>query len=777
MSSPVSSTCSICAEPLPQDGGGHCPRCLLGIAQGEAPSRPEGEWLVGSRIGDNSEYEIIAELGEGGMGAVYLAEQQSPVQRTVAIKAIKSCRDSNRLLERFAGERQAIAMMEHPNIASIYDAGLSAKGRPFIVMEWVDGLPIDKYCDAQSLSVKQRIDLFFGVISAIEHAHLKGVAHCDLKPGNILIGGDSLPAAKVIDFGLARAVSPEARSVDSGGEVIAAGTPGFMAPEQRPDADGDVDGRADIFALGAVLRALIGEVELRGNGDLSAIVEKATAADRELRYQAATQLADDLRCYQASQPVGARPATGWYLAGKFAKRHRAAIAVTVFAGVGLVVATIVSSALAVRAHKAEKQAQSRQLQSEELVEFMLDELYGTLKDSGRLEPLSEVAEAAHSYYESIETSDHEKQVIGRSNSLAKIAEIRLIQGDQTAALSAAHGADNVLTEAMEAAPFPSQALRFEVSMRRAKLGVMLRRTEGVAAGNEYIQSAIELCEELLEEGGPMQHEHRSYLAGYYHVLGSSSDMLGDSKSALEWYQKARSVRQLLLDMEPANPARHDDLAEISQDLAKVEREFGRRDEAKSLLDEALRLRSAIPKLHPGQLRWVAHLAKTHLEIAHFHRHGGETEQAMAAAMKSVEIWRDLLPAAEGNTLWLGEYATALDEFVVIAQKAGLAERVEVQAEEVIQLREDLVRMQRTARSSLMLLRSRVNAARVAENQSKYQQALERYRLLLVEAEAVQKRFPDAVPRDRQGIENALGVARRGTERIGRYLAEAEPNSS
>jgi serine/threonine-protein kinase len=252
-------TCSECGTPL--DDKGLCPRCLLalGLATSElgtlhrltvAPPAPLG-LATGSRIGP---YRILQLLGEGGMGAVYLVEQKEPIERRVALKVIKLGMDSKEVIARFESERQALAMMDHPNIARVYDAGATAEGPPFFVMEYVPGIPITQYCDQQRLTAHERIELFLPVCRAIHHAHQKGILHRDVKPSNVLVSvQEGKPQAKVIDFGLAKAL--HRRLTDK--TVFTAlgmlvGTPEYMSPEQAVMTELGVDTTTDIYSLGVL---------------------------------------------------------------------------------------------------------------------------------------------------------------------------------------------------------------------------------------------------------------------------------------------------------------------------------------------------------------------------------------------------------------------------------------------------------------------------------------------------------------------------------------------
>jgi serine/threonine protein kinase len=318
-------------------------------------------------------YRVLERIGEGGMGVIYKAEQRVPVRRVVALKVIKLGMDTKEVLARFEAERQALALMSHPGIARVLDAGATETGRPFFAMEFVAGVPLTKYCVDQKLSTRQRLELLVQVCNAVQHAHQKGIIHRDLKPSNILVTlVDGKPVPKVIDFGIAKATSQVLTAqtlFTQTGALI--GTPEYMSPEQAQTGGLDVDTRTDIYSLGVILYELltgslpfdpqalrtaglegmarmIRESEpqkpstrlsgtpganahdtkmLQGElkGDLDWIVLKAMEKDRTRRYESASALAQDLERYLNDEPVLARPPSTRYRVGKFVQRHRGSV--------------------------------------------------------------------------------------------------------------------------------------------------------------------------------------------------------------------------------------------------------------------------------------------------------------------------------------------------------------------------------------------------------------------------------------------------------------------
>lgn len=381
----------------------------------------------GDRIG---RYKVLEQIGEGGCGVVYVAEQEEPVRRRVALKVIKLGMDTKQVIARFEAERQALAMMDHPNIAKVLDAGATETGRPYFVMELVRGIKITDYCDENHLAPRERLELFTQVCWAVQHAHQKGIIHRDIKPSNILVTvNDGRAVPKVIDFGIAKAT--QGRLTDQ--TVYTAfeqfiGTPAYMSPEQAVMTSLDIDTRSDIYSLGVLLYELLtgrtpfdtaelmqggldamrksirerepmrpstrliglSDVELtttakrRGadaprlitllRGDLDWIVMKALEKDRTRRYDTANALAADISRYLHNQAVEARPPSKIYRLQKLVRRNKLAFAAALALMSALTLGAIVSASQAIRAKRAEATAMQAQKQAEAMNRFLTEDL-------------------------------------------------------------------------------------------------------------------------------------------------------------------------------------------------------------------------------------------------------------------------------------------------------------------------------------------------------------------------------------------------------------------
>ena len=417
-------------------------------------------------------YKLLERIGEGGMAVVYMAEQQEPIRRKVALKIIKLGMDTKQVIARFEAERQALAMMDHPNIAKVFDAGSTEAGRPYFVMELVTGVSITRYCDENRLGTKARLRLFMQVCAAVQHAHQKGIIHRDIKPANVMVTmHDGVPTPKVIDFGIAKATNQrltEKTLFTRYAHII--GTPAYMSPEQADLSDIDVDTRSDIYSLGVLLYELLtgtppfSEDQLRQagylemhrvireeeptkpsiklsmlgdtltevalhreatpdvlerlvRGDLDWIVMKSLEKDRTRRYDSTSQLLDDIQRHLRREPVSAGPPTAWYRVKKFVQRRQGLMTATAAVALAIVAGCLVSFVLYIQATRARQREATARADAQAVTTFLAGDLLASVypeKTKGQEVTVRYILASA---------SEHlEERLIGSPRARAKVHE-------------------------------------------------------------------------------------------------------------------------------------------------------------------------------------------------------------------------------------------------------------------------------------------------------------------------------------------------------------------
>jgi serine/threonine protein kinase/tetratricopeptide (TPR) repeat protein len=629
------NACKHCEKPLPENHSGRiCPACLMAealqvseVLEGGSleETNPESyresaipDSLEGTKIGLDGRYKLLQKIGEGGFGTVYMAEQSKPVRRRVAVKILKAGMDTRQFVARFEAERQALAMMDHPNIARIIDGGESEQGRPFLVMELVRGIPITTFCDEQNFGTEQRLNLFTKVCRAVQHAHQKGIIHRDLKPGNILVTVEdgAEPVPKVIDFGVAKAADTPLtdKTLFTRFEQMI-GTPAYMSPEQAgTHASHDVDTRADIYALGVLLYELltgttpIEEATLKGaafdevrrilredeaprpsarlsslelerrttiaksrdtqsvtlgrqlRGDLDWIVMKAIEKDRRRRYDTANALAADVERHLEDEPVSAGPPTAAYRTGKFLRRHKSTVAVAAAMLLLLVVGIAASSWQAIRATAEKRRA------------------------------------------------NEEKQHAIEAEALA---EDRLVE---------AEAISGFLTGMFES----------------AKPG-----TEDGGRAVTVVES-LKIAEKKLEEDAEMPAERRAVLqksiAGVYRSLGLYPDAVALGEQVLE-YCSAKHGEQ------------HPDTLKAKKNLATYYDDVDRWDEAQAMREEVLaESRKILGPEHPVTLAAMTGLANSYGNADRPYNNPDRWDDALAMREEVLTIHRRMLGTEHPNTL-------------------------------------------------------------------------------------------------------------------------------
>jgi serine/threonine protein kinase/tetratricopeptide (TPR) repeat protein len=603
-------------------------------------------------------YKLLEPIGEGGMGTVWMAEQSDPIQRRVAVKVVKEGMDSRQVLARFEAERQALALMEHPHIAKVLDAGKTPSGRPYFVMELVKGRPITNYCDEKRLGVRERLALFGDVCRAVQHAHQKGIIHRDLKPSNVLVAPyDGKPVVKVIDFGVAKATGQRLTDktlFTSFGALV--GTPEYMSPEQAEVNNQDIDTRSDIYSLGVLLyelltggtpltRKRLKEVALLEllraireeepprpstrlseskdslpsisaqrqtepakltklvRGELDWIVMRALEKDRNRRYETANALAMDVQRYLTDEPVQACPPSAWYRLRKLARRHKGLLTAAAVVFLSLIAGTAIATWQAVRATLAERRA---------------------LTERNRAEAGFRMARDA---------VDRSFTQVSQSPIL-KAQSLEKFRRDQLR--SAREFYERFVRER-----FDAPEVRYDLGVAHHRLAEIDRELANYPAAEESAAKAVMLLGELAA-ASPNMPEYRRDLAAVYVTLG-----LVYSDSARWEEAEAAYGRAVAIQEEQA--AAHPQSAQYRYALAKTLTAFGytlnraaRADTAETKLRQALDvLNRAGEDGEPG-LERQSLLAQTHMNLGQVRITKGRYDEAETALKEASRLYGNLV---------------------------------------------------------------------------------------------------------------------------------------
>jgi serine/threonine protein kinase/Tfp pilus assembly protein PilF len=620
-------------------------------------------------------YRTVRKIGEGGMGEVWLAEQTEPVRRRVALKLIKAGMNSREIVARFESERQAIALMEHPAIAKVLDAGSTPDGAPYFVMEYVAGVPIHVYCDNHRLSIGERLDLFIDVCEGVQHAHQKAIIHRDLKPSNILVAEiDGRPGPKIIDFGVAKALAQRLSAATMFTQIGALlGTPQYMSPEQALSSGEDIDTRTDVYALGAILYELLAgalplepgkmrldeflhrlqtddpvkpstriraeggarSTEVAGRrrsepvaltrelrGDLDSIVLKALEKDRSLRYGSPSDLAADIRRYLRHDPVLAVPPSTGYRARKFARRYRTALATSSAFALVLLAASAFSIRESVRANReaAVAQAVSDFLQNDLLAQASSSRQGGpSAKPDPELKVRTVLDRAA-------------ARLVGKFDGQPEVeASIR----------------DTVGRTYLELGLFPEARQQLERALELHRRALGSSHPKSVRAVSRlgravWLQGNYGEAEALLSRALEMQRkalgaEHPDTLDSA-HNLGIVSFLQGKYAQAEAQYRNAAEMRGRVLGQD------HPDTLRSRINLAMTLAAQGKHAEAESFQRENLEMaRRLFGPEHPDTLKIMNNLANVY-------QGRGNYARAEALSAETLEIRRRVLGPEHPETL-------------------------------------------------------------------------------------------------------------------------------
>ena len=637
---------------------------------------------LGPKIGP---YRILQLLGEGGFGSVYMAEQSEPIRRRVALKVIKAGMDTRQVIARFEQERQALALMDHPAIAQVLDAGATDTGRPYFVMELVKGEPVTGYCDKHNLPVVARLELFAEICAAVQHAHTKGIIHRDLKPSNILVAvEDGQPRIKVIDFGIAKATAGNLTDKTLYTEHRAlVGTPEYMSPEQA-EGSLDIDTRTDVYALGVLLYELLtgttpfdsrrlrsaaaGEIQriLREDepprpstrlsqseetlstvaahrhtepkklssqlrGELDWIVMKALEKDRQRRYETASGLAADIQHFLAGEPVLAAPPSAAYRLRKFVRRHRAAVSAAALVAAALIAAVVGISWQATVARGQRDKA-------ERVAEFMAEMLRGVEPGVARGRDTTMLTEMMNAAAERIERGELAR---------APEAELQLrgTIGTVFRELALYDEAAKMLTPAVPLARALHAGDAAETAEAVGSLAQLLDDRGDIAAAEPLYREALAMDRRLFPGDDPR-------VATDLNNLGQVLSDKGDLAASEPLQRQALEMRRRLY------PGDHEDLAESLNNLGQVVSARGDLPAAIALFREALAMsRRLYPGDHPrvaGGLNNLSVLLKN----------SGDLAGAEPLARETLEMRRRLFP---GDHPYV---ATGLNNLALILQERG-----------------------------------------------------------------------------------------------------------
>ena len=659
---------------------------------------PGSPRVLPERIGP---YRVVRVLGQGGMGIVYLAEQDEPVRREVALKVLRAGMDTEHIVARFESERRALAVMEHPNITRVYDAGATETGLPYFVMERVEGVPITDYADARGLTTRERARLFTQVCRAVQHAHQKGIIHRDIKPSNVLVTeADGAPLCKVIDFGIAKAIGPGADQARLTVAGTAVGTPAYMSPEQTAHSGIDVDTRSDIYSLGALLYELLAGVlpfdsearpewavapsltedppppsaryvaldpaqrdaiaahrktdcpSLRRDleGDLDRVLLMALERDREQRYATASDLALDLEHYLADEPVMASPTTGMYRARKFVRRHRVGVS---FAATVLALLVAFSALMAAQARRlahARALAVARQQQAEELIGFMVGDLRTRLTPIGRLDVLDEVGRKALGYFAAVPESElSNEELFRRAQALHQLGEVRMDQGNLTGA-GAAFRQSLALASGLAARDPRNAPWQVELGTSHFWVGNLLWQQRDFDGALAHFVPYLRITEALVARH-PDSLAYRLELAQAHSNIGSVKEAKGDLAGALQAFGASLALKQSLVARDSTNLDWRLDLAHTYNSVGVIQAKVGDLEGALRSHRAEIGIKEALVARDPTDRQRQRFLAHGFVYLGNLLVATGDADGAIPGLQRARDIYASLVALDTSNAEW------------------------------------------------------------------------------------------------------------------------------
>jgi non-specific serine/threonine protein kinase/serine/threonine-protein kinase len=656
----------------------------------------EGATKEGTRIGP---YKILRELGRGGMGAVYLAERDDEhYHQEVAIKLIKPGLGGDAIRKRFRNEMQILADLSHPNIARLLDGGETADDVPYLVMEYVEGRPIDVFCDEKQLSIDERLKLFSTVCAAVQYAHQHLVIHRDFKPGNILVTEEGLP--KLVDFGIAKLLDQD--RMDATATAMPFMTPDYASPEQVRGVA--VSTATDIYSLGVVLYELLtgqrpyrvksgaahevakaicdeeprrpSTTQKRLHADLDNIVLMAMRKEPERRYATAEQFAEDIRRYLSGLPVRARPATFGYRAGKFVRRHKFGVAAAALITVTLLIG-IVATVWQARVARAERaRAERRFNEVRQLANSFVFEVHDAVVNLPGSTPARKlIVQRGLKYLDSLAqdaASDRglQRELAGAYEKLGRVQYTPTVQhlGDLAGALESHHKAA-ALREALVAADPSNADYRRELLDSYWDIAVLVGKQGDMAQELEIVRRQLPEREQLAAAEKDAFIDRYNFAAVYVY-LGSLAQRMGDANSAVENHQKALQIKEELAALDP-NRARSSRALTISYEYLAIAYDLaGDTTRALELQQRGLQVRESLIAADPLNTDLRLMLVESHRYIGDMYFKLGDVKLAEAHYAKQFSLVKDMVAADPADAQLISNESVALIKVGDVEARTG-----------------------------------------------------------------------------------------------------------